>query len=319
MNLSILNKPNFPTSLRGVKALIYNNKGQILLQKRDNKKTIPMPNFWNLFGGLVEINETPIKALKRELIEELSMMPGNIEKLLFKWIFKNEWQSTINYFYPVKYNNRIKKLILNEGQSMKWFALEELNNINCTQSIYENLSKIFIFLSKNSKINYKKAISNFEKNFIKNSKLNKKNNRVYYAKNKNFNINTQQIFFLKELSLLKKINVSRICLHTNDNDLIHEMIMIHTKKTKIGPLKQLNNLISYHIIHGSLEISTLNSKNKIYKKYLLNQYQSTIDSLKSIRIKSDIYRVVKSLSETCIFLETTNGPFKDSDTIWLNK
>ena len=32
-----------------------------------------MPNFWNFFGGLVETNETPIMALKREIKEELNL------------------------------------------------------------------------------------------------------------------------------------------------------------------------------------------------------------------------------------------------------
>ena len=276
-----------------------------------------MPNFWNFFGGLTENKELPINAIKRELIEELSCVPGNLEKLLFKWIFRNEWQSAINYFYPVKYNKKIKKLILKEGQCMKWFSLEELNDINCTQSIYQNLSKIFNFLKKNTNIRYKESIIRFEKKYISNCNLIKKNDRVYYARNKNFNINIQQIFFLKELSFLKKVNVSRICLHTNDNDLIHEMIMIHSKKTKIGPLKQKNRMISYHIIFGDLKISTLNSKNKINKIYLLNEFQESIKSLKTLRLNSEIYRIVESLSDSSIFLETTSGPFKDSDTLCL--
>ena len=38
-----------------------------------------------------------------------------------------------------------------------------------------------------------------------------------------------------------------------------------------------------------------------------------------IRLKANQYRTIKSLKKDTIFLEVSEGPFKDSDTIWKNK
>lgn len=316
MNSFILNNKN-TSILTGVKAIIYNSKGQILLQQRDNINSIPLPNFWNFFGGLVEKNEISKKALERELFEELECLPGKIDNKVFEWHYGNEWQKTKNIFYPVKLNINLKFLKLKEGKLMKWFNFNELVHINCTQSIYQNIYHLFIFLKKNKYFDFKNELEKYEKNILKYNNLLKKNERVYYALDKNFSISSQQIFLFKELSKIKKIRVSRICLHRSDDDLLHEMIMIHTKKTSVGPLKQKNNSISYHILEGNLSIITYSKNKKKLKKYNLSKDITSIFDLRSIRIDPNKFREIKSNSLFCIFLEITNGPFNDNDTIWL--
>ena len=70
MNSFISNNKYINTNF-AVKAIIYNHKGEILLQQRDFNKKIPYPGYWNFFGGLIENDEKPIDALKRELSEEI--------------------------------------------------------------------------------------------------------------------------------------------------------------------------------------------------------------------------------------------------------
>ena len=64
-----------------------------------------------------------------------------------------------------------------------------------------------------------------------------KNERVYYAKNKFFSISIKKILLLKKF-LPKNQKIFRICLHINDKEKIHEMIIVHLKPQTIGPLKQ---------------------------------------------------------------------------------
>lgn len=54
-------------------ALLFDKDGKLLIYLRDNKASIPYPNMWDLFGGFIEIGETPLQALRRELQEELSL------------------------------------------------------------------------------------------------------------------------------------------------------------------------------------------------------------------------------------------------------
>ena len=90
-------------SNNAVKAIIFNAEGKILLQKRDNYKNLPFANCWNFFGGLVEKNEDLLSALQRELIEEISCIPGNIGEKIFEWTWKSEWKKTTNHFLLTLY------------------------------------------------------------------------------------------------------------------------------------------------------------------------------------------------------------------------
>ena len=47
-------------------AIIMNSNGEFLLQKKDSTYKWGS-NTWSFFGGKIEINEDPLKALKREI------------------------------------------------------------------------------------------------------------------------------------------------------------------------------------------------------------------------------------------------------------
>ncbi|MCU0614695.1 MAG: NUDIX domain-containing protein [Desulfobacterales bacterium] len=51
----------------GVRAIILNNAGEILLQRRTDS------GLWGLPGGSVELDETVLEALKREIAEETAL------------------------------------------------------------------------------------------------------------------------------------------------------------------------------------------------------------------------------------------------------
>jgi 8-oxo-dGTP diphosphatase len=68
-------------TIKSVKGIIILNK-RYLLQLRDNKKNIYFPNFWGLFGGRVDIGETFINALRREIKEELNLVVKVKQKIL---------------------------------------------------------------------------------------------------------------------------------------------------------------------------------------------------------------------------------------------
>ncbi|MGZ8454255.1 MAG: NUDIX domain-containing protein, partial [Candidatus Binatia bacterium] len=51
--------------------LLFDRDGKLLIYLRDDNPTIPFPNHWDLFGGHVEVGETPERALCRELQEEI--------------------------------------------------------------------------------------------------------------------------------------------------------------------------------------------------------------------------------------------------------
>ncbi len=139
--------------------------------------------------------------------------------------------------------------------------------------------------------------------------LRKKNNRVYYPKHIYSKFSLRDILALKKITP-KDTKLIRICLHKNDNEKIQEMIILHKIPQSIGPLKQKKESISYHVINGELQIDLL-KKNKIVNFKLKKN--------NSLRIPCNLFRKVISKKNNTIFLEITNGPFKDEHTIWKEK
>lgn len=56
-------------------SVILDPKGRFLIQRRDNKVTIPYPGRLALFGGLREGHETFLECAVREFTEELTYSP----------------------------------------------------------------------------------------------------------------------------------------------------------------------------------------------------------------------------------------------------
>ena len=296
-----------------VKAIIFRADGKILLQRRDFTNHIPYPGSWNFFGGYVEGNENLLQALERELNEEIGCVPGIIENEIFQW--NSNTESTTIHYFPIFFNEKNVNLKLNEGSDFKWVSIEDFVELSLTPSIYENFKEILLFLT-NKVISIEQKIENKIIDFYG---LIKKNDRVYYAKENPFCISRQQMFILKSLVTIKKIPVFRICMHTNDRADIHEMLMIHTKPTQVGPLKQLKTSLSYHIIEGELVIELFDEKGTKLKDYIVSNSNLNESVNTSIRLNAKQFRTVSSVSPFAIFLEVGSGPFQDSDTIWLNQ
>jgi 8-oxo-dGTP diphosphatase len=104
--------------------------GNIALQLRDDKATIPYPNQWALFGGQVEDDEDALTAVLREVSEELTISLAP-EKLSSLKIFRLETSKEHHLFsYPL--HNELQQAILTEGQRFSLFsaAAIEQNNLD---------------------------------------------------------------------------------------------------------------------------------------------------------------------------------------------
>lgn len=108
----------------GVGVILKNNKGEFLLQHRDNKKGIKHPNKWHIFGGGIKKGEKPINAAIREIKEELCL---KLDKTKLKLVRKFHPKTKTHYIYEYNYPVELKQLKLQEGQGMGFFSKEELS------------------------------------------------------------------------------------------------------------------------------------------------------------------------------------------------
>jgi 8-oxo-dGTP pyrophosphatase MutT (NUDIX family) len=72
MNASCPTKNLANKSIPEVALAILYREGEFLLQLRDDIPTILYPGDWTLFGGHLELNESPEIAVKREIWEEIA-------------------------------------------------------------------------------------------------------------------------------------------------------------------------------------------------------------------------------------------------------
>ena len=110
----------------------------VLLCKRTQDAPIH-PGYWSLFGGRVKAKETPERAVRREVEEELEITSKHIQKT--EWlcdveIIRKEGKRTITYFKSpldvdmdklrLKRNKKEKKV---EGEGLGWFTAEEVHHL----------------------------------------------------------------------------------------------------------------------------------------------------------------------------------------------
>jgi len=106
-----------------VGALIFNPEGEVFLMKSHkwkNKYVIP--------GGHIELGETMVKALIREIREETGMKIYDIKPLHYReFIFdKAFWKKRHFVFFDFTAKTKSKKVKLNdEGQEHIWVKPEE--------------------------------------------------------------------------------------------------------------------------------------------------------------------------------------------------
>ena len=113
---------------KGSVALIIHDQ-KILLLLRDNNPNISDPNAWQLPGGQTEEGESPLETVRRELEEEISMVPDDLRCL-------GKTASEIFVYVSFLKDTEVEHIKLgNEGQELKFFSLQDIKNLSLRLSV----------------------------------------------------------------------------------------------------------------------------------------------------------------------------------------
>ena len=152
--------------------LIENGRGEVLLQLRDNKPSIPYPNCWGTFGGQIEEGELPEAAIMREIEEELGYRPNRPEQY---GVFHCDGYDVF-MFRCVDTELRLDGLKVQEGQRASFFSYADLDSaqfaFNCKDIVQDYFKRfhpeVTVFIGLGSNMGkreelLKKALERIEK------------------------------------------------------------------------------------------------------------------------------------------------------------
>ena len=136
--------------------------------------------------------------------------------------------------------------------------------------------------------------------------IKKINNEVFYIKDKISFFDKKMFNFLISNSKKNLSGKCRICFHKNPKSSLHEMIIIHSKKSYVPPHKHLKNAESLNVISGSADLLIFDNKGNIKKKILISDKKKGVGFY---RMRKLTYHSLIIKSDYFIFQEVTKGPF----------
>ncbi len=140
------------------------------------------------------------------------------------------------------------------------------------------------------------------------------NEEVYYTTDSITKLEAKDIELLKlkaSRNLRKRV---RLCCHSDRENLLHEMLIVHAKGAYIPPHKHEGKIESFHIIEGELDVVIFDDKGDIFDIIQMGRYGSNRKFY--YRLSEKRFHTVLPMSEYVVFHEITNGPFDREDTIF---
>ncbi len=124
----------------------YDNKKRILLQ--DRQGITETGDEWGYFGGSIELEETPEKALIREIKEELDFDIKDFELLTtLKYVLPNQELYNKVWLYIGPLDDKYQKMKQKEGRAMKWFTIDEAKQLVIKKAIIKSFDRIEKYLN----------------------------------------------------------------------------------------------------------------------------------------------------------------------------
>jgi isopentenyldiphosphate isomerase len=131
---------------RVVHVLVFNEKGELLLQKRSLKKDVA-PGRWDTsVGGHVNPGESLIEAAKREMKEELGI--DSEPEFLYSYIHTNPYETELVYTFSCTYEGSVS-FNKDEIDEVKFWSIEEIMGHMDGTTLSDNFKQeISTYLSK---------------------------------------------------------------------------------------------------------------------------------------------------------------------------
>ncbi len=106
----------------------------------------------------------------------------------------------------------------------------------------------------------------------------------------------------------------RLCAHAGVDDVLHEMIIVHTNDTYVRPHKQLGKSESFHVLEGAVDVVLFDDEGGVTDVIEMGALASGKPFY--YRLASSLFHTLLIRSKELVFHEVTSGPFRRADTVF---
>ena len=122
--------------------------------------------------------------------------------------------------------------------------------------------------------------------------IKKESEEVFYTKKDLFSVSQEDIDFLIDLAKETERKRVRLCCHSKQEDVVHEMIIVHPKNAYVRPHKHLGKVESMSILEGEADVILFHNNGKIMKSYHKELWVDTPKRMEFINITGDVETTV---------------------------
>lgn len=140
---------------------------------------------------------------------------------------------------------------------------------------------------------------------------------VLYPGDGEISFNYEDLSELKAMALANPEKKIRYCTHSNPNELVHEMIIVHTKEYQVIPHMHANRDESIYIIEGEVDILIFKDNGDIEKVVEMGDLKTK--KVFYYKMAKNTIHAFSIRSEFLVFKEVTQGPFNSNETIFFEK
>jgi cupin fold WbuC family metalloprotein len=105
----------------------------------------------------------------------------------------------------------------------------------------------------------------------------------------------------------------RICAHSDVEDALHEMVIVHTRGAYVPPHKHLGKAESTHVIEGRADAVMFEDNGAVRDVIRLGEPGSGRSFY--VRLDEAVYHTLLIESDFFVFHEVTSGPFVRDNTV----
>lgn len=140
------------------------------------------------------------------------------------------------------------------------------------------------------------------------------NDEVYYCSESNINLGLNEIRWLIKKAGTNSRKRARICMHSDTEHSLHEMIIVHHRNVYVRPHYHNKKTESFHILAGEADIVIFSSLGQVVDVMSVGDYGS--GKTFYCRLPEGCYHSMIVYSETFVVHEITGGPFIRTQTFF---